>query len=152
MLLLLCFLLLQCRGVFLESSKVGSITVASPESTTLVLNWLPPSSPNGDILNYTVRITLYSIGERISEENTTAISYTASNLSESYLSCSRVVLLYISSHTGVQHSNVPDYNDYFAGPGVPYNVSVIPVNFAGEGSISTSTYFTQELCMYARYT
>ena len=33
----------------------------------------------------------------------------------------------------------------FVGPGIPYDVRIIPVNLAGEGESRTETYFTQEL-------
>ena len=48
----------------------------------MVLNWLPPASPNGVILYYTVSITLHSNGLRILLENTTATTYTERNLGE----------------------------------------------------------------------
>ena len=69
-----------------ESSAITSLTSDSPDGTTLVLNWQPPDSPNGGILNYTVRITQHSDGVRISEENVSNTTFTATNLSESDIS------------------------------------------------------------------
>ena len=57
----------------------------SPDDSTLVLSWLPPSAPGDVISNYTVRIVLYSSGTTISQENTMTTSYTATNLSETIL-------------------------------------------------------------------
>ncbi len=69
-----------------ESSAITSLTSDSPDGTTLVLNWQPPDSPNGGILNYTVRITQHSDGVRISKENVSNTTFTATNLSESDIS------------------------------------------------------------------
>ncbi len=66
-----------------ESSTVISPTSDSPDGSTLVLNWQPPDSPNGDILNYTVRITRHSDGVQISEQNVNNTTFTATSLSES---------------------------------------------------------------------
>ena len=66
----------------LESSPVRSVSSMSPDDSTLVLSWLPPSAPGDLISNYTVRIVLYSSGTRISHENTTSTSYAVFNLGE----------------------------------------------------------------------
>ena len=65
----------------LGSTVVLRVTSVSPDSSTLVLTWQPPASPNGDILHYTVRVILHSNGERISQENTNTTTYTATDLS-----------------------------------------------------------------------
>ncbi len=68
---------------FTESSAVTSLTSDSPDGSTLVLNWQPPDLPNGDILNYKVKITRHSDGARISEQNVMITTFTATNLRES---------------------------------------------------------------------
>ncbi len=68
-----------------ESSAITSLTSDSLDGSTIVLNWQPPDSPNGDILNYTVRITQHSDGVRISEENVMITTFTAISLSKSDL-------------------------------------------------------------------
>ena len=65
------------------SSAIRRLTSDSPDGSTLVLNWQPPDSPNGDILYYIVRITPHSDRVRISEQNILVTKYTATNLSES---------------------------------------------------------------------
>ena len=66
----------------LESSPVRNVTPMSPDDSTLVLSWLPPSEPGDVTSNYTVRIVLYSSGTTISQESTMTTSYTATKLSE----------------------------------------------------------------------
>ncbi len=73
---------LSITYVLVESSAITSLTSDSPDGSTLILNWQPPNSPNGDILNYTVRITRHSDGVRISEENVMITTFTATSLSE----------------------------------------------------------------------
>ncbi len=60
-----------------ESSAITSLTSDSPDGFTLILNWQPPNSPNGDILNYTVR---HSDGVRISEQNVSNTTFTTTSL------------------------------------------------------------------------
>ncbi len=65
------------------STVVRNVGSETPDNTTLVLNWLPPDPTNGDILNYTVRVTLNASNDvTIVEENVTATSFTATNLSK----------------------------------------------------------------------
>ncbi len=111
-----------------ESSTVRSLTSDSPDGFTLVLNWQPPDSPNGDILNYIVRITQQSDGVRISEQDVRNITFTATNLSEFDLS-----------------DNITSSAKCVSGEGVPYNVSITPVNLAGPGIVKRVTLFTKEL-------
>jgi len=47
----------------LESSAPVDITTIPPDGSTLILNWGPPVSPNGEILYYVVKIMLYGSGE-----------------------------------------------------------------------------------------
>ncbi len=72
---------------FTESSAVTNLTSDSLDGSTLVLNWLPPDSPNGDILNYTVRITRHSDEVRIREQNVILTTFTGTSLSESDICC-----------------------------------------------------------------
>ena len=111
-----------------ESSPVRDITSFSPDVFTLVvLNWLPPASPNGVILSYTVSITLHN-GLWILLENTTFTTYTAHNLGEKLtVHCVAMVVLL-----------------FHVVPGIPYDVNIIPVNLAGNGEFITTTIFTQE--------
>ena len=111
-----------------ESSVVTSLTSDSPDGSTLVLNWQPPDSPNGDILNYTVRITRHSDGVRISEQNVSNTTFTETNLSELDLP-----------------DNINSSVKCVSGEGVPYNVSITPVNLAGPGIVNSVTLFTREL-------
>ncbi len=78
--------LLLLTNDFTESSAVTNLTSDSPDGSTLVLNWQPPDSPNGDILNYTVRITRHSDGVRIREQNIMITTFTGTSLSESDIS------------------------------------------------------------------
>ncbi len=112
------------------SSAITSLTSDSPDGSTLVLNWQPPDSPNGDILYYTVRISRHSDRVRISEKNILVTKYTATNLSESDL---YLVLIISTLQLNISVE------------GVPYNVSITPVNLAGPGSINSVTLFTREL-------
>ena len=102
----------------------------SPDNSTLVLSWLPPSAPGNIISNYTVRIVLYSSGTIISQESTRTTSYTSTNLSEIIINYT----LYLIS-----------YPLQLLDPGVPYIVSIIPVNSLGQGQFTTTAFFTQEL-------
>ena len=38
------------------SGPVSDLQTNSPDNSTLVISWRPPSTPNGNILSYTVRI------------------------------------------------------------------------------------------------
>ena len=102
------------------------------DNTTLVLTWQPPGTTNGDILHYVVRITL-SINEDIIivEENVMTTVFTVAHLSR--LNCY------------VLFNNMPINGACFVGPGIPYDVKIVPVNLAGQGQSRTETYFTQEL-------
>ncbi len=71
--------------VLVDSIAITSLTSDSPDGSTLILNWQPPDSPNGDILNYIVRITQHSDGVRISEQNVSNTTYMATSFSESNL-------------------------------------------------------------------
>ncbi len=116
--------------VLVDSSAITSLTSHSPDGSTLILNWQPPDSPNGDILNYTVRVTRYSDGVRISEQNVIDTTFTATSLSESdlYFADTHDILFYT-----------------ITGEGVPYNVSITPVNLGGPGSINSVILFTRQL-------
>ncbi len=62
---------------------VRNVKSETPDNTTLVLNWQPPEPTNGDILNYTVRVTLNARNDVIiAERNATNTSFTATNLSK----------------------------------------------------------------------
>ena len=67
--------------LFSGSTVVRSVASTSPDSSMLVLTWQPPALPNGDILYYTVRVTLHSTGERVTEGNATTTTYTVPGLS-----------------------------------------------------------------------
>ena len=112
-----------------ESSAIRSLTSNLPDGSTLVLNWQPPDSPNGDILSYTVKITRHSDGVRTIEQNVMSTTFTTTSLSEL---CINSVI-----------SAVMD--EIILGEGVLYNVSVTPVNLAGLGSIRRVTLFSREL-------
>ena len=71
--------------LYTDSSAITSLNSDSPDGSTLILNWEPPDSPNGDIHNYTVRVTRHSDGVRISEQNVMDTTFTATSLSESDL-------------------------------------------------------------------
>ena len=49
------------------------------------------------------------------------------------------------SKTKLHHNNVCGINLHFSGPGVPYMISIAPVNSAGRGGANIDTYFTREL-------
>ena len=38
------------------SGPVGDLQTNSPDNSTLVISWRPPTTPNGNITSYTVRI------------------------------------------------------------------------------------------------
>ena len=63
---------------------------------SLVLNWQPPDSPSGDILNYFVRITLHSDEMRISEQNVIMTLFTATlaSFSESHIFLAIIITIY----------------------------------------------------------
>ncbi len=52
----------------------------TPNDSTLVFNWEMPDSPNGDILNYTIRIIRLSDDALIVDDNATTTAFTATNL------------------------------------------------------------------------
>ena len=104
-----------------------NVNSSTPDSSTLVLTWKPPDPTNGKIIYYIVRFT--SHGKNTMEKNVTDTNSTAINLGKHYNYCRLLSFLFIDS-------------------GVPYKVSIIPVNLAGEGDILTKTYFTQELGNY----
>ncbi len=79
--------LLLLTYYFTESSAVTNLTSDSTDGSTLDINWQPPDSPNGDILNYTVRITRHSDEVRIREQNVMITTFTATSLSESDVCC-----------------------------------------------------------------
>ena len=99
-------------------------------NSTLVLNWGAPISPNGNIMFYTVRIFHYGNESKVDESNTTTTNYTGFDLSKTKSLTSIVIL-----------PNVLRILE----PGVPYIVSIVPVNLAGAGNSSTTTHFTEEL-------
>lgn len=107
---------------------VKNVDSEPQDNRTLVLNWQPPAPTNGDILTYTVRISFYGNDDVVSEENVTRPTYTATNLS-------KITGMYITMRGIV----------IFADPGVPYTISITPVNLAGQGEILSEAYFTQEL-------
>ena len=63
-----------------ESSPVTTVALDAVNSSTLVINWQPPSTPNGRILHYIVNIMSHGEGVSI-RENTTTTTFTASKLS-----------------------------------------------------------------------
>ena len=65
---------------------------------------------------------------RISEQNVIVNTFTATNLSESDIIIDADTILDIHA----------------TGEGIPYNVSITPVNLAGPGSINSVTLFTRE--------
>ncbi len=67
---------------------------------------------------------------RISEQNVIVTIFTATGLSE---------LFYIGADKL--------YQSDISGEGIPYNVSITPVNLAGPGSIYRVNLFTSELSM-----
>ena len=77
-----CCRMWHLMSVFSQgSSSVVNIMVSSPESSILIINWLPPVTPNGMILNYMVKIILFSNGQIILEEKVNDTEYTGSSLS-----------------------------------------------------------------------
>ena len=46
---MVCFL-------FPVSGPVSDLQTNSPDNSTFVISWRPPTTPNGDIISYTVRI------------------------------------------------------------------------------------------------
>ena len=73
-----CYIILHA---FSGSLPVKNFTQTSPDNSTLLLEWMPPTTPNGVVLNYVVKIILISNGEIILEESISDTSYSASRLS-----------------------------------------------------------------------
>ena len=61
---------------------VRIVVPTSPDDSTLILEWIPPASPNGIVLNYIVIILLFGSGQSILEANTMSTAFTASGLSK----------------------------------------------------------------------
>ena len=61
---------------------VRIVVPTSPDDSTLILEWIPPVSSNGIVLNYTVKILSFGSGQNILEANTTSTAFTASGLSK----------------------------------------------------------------------
>ena len=115
------------------SGPVMDLKTYSPDNSTLVISWRPPSTPNGNIISYTVRIENLRDGTTlrdIADLNAVTTSLTEDGLSN--------VISGLRFNIGV----------HFLVPGVPYRVSFIAVNRAGQGNITVLTNFTKELGMY----
>ena len=120
------------NGFITGSTVVRNVVSETPDNTTLILSWQPPEPTNGDILSYTVRISL-DISNNIiiiGEWSVMPTSFTASSLSK-------------PDHYSILFTTMMAV--FLAVPGVPYDVSIIPMNLAGQGDFSTMTFFTLEL-------
>ena len=65
------------------SSPVRNIVSTSPDNSTLTIFWLAPASPNGVIVSYLVRVSLYSVGHELIVDNITTTTYSAHDLCKS---------------------------------------------------------------------
>ena len=135
----LYYFFIHCELATVFVKNLGSTVVRNVDSEisninmTLVLNWHPPDPTNGDILYYLVKITLnINNGIIITEERVMDTAFLATSLGKPKFTIAK--------------SKINDvYLTGLIGPGVPYDVSIIPVNSVGQGDILTNTYFIQEL-------
>ena len=113
------------------SGPVTDLQTNSPDDFTLVISWRPPTTPNGNILSYIVRIDNLKNGTTLTnivDPSAVMTSFTESGLGKyCYIIRTQLDLIFM------------------AVPGVPYRVSVVAVNLAGQGNITTLTNFTKEL-------
>ena len=108
--------------------RVGSISIAVVNSSSVNITWEEPQKPNGIISYYLVRLTIGSADgvEHVSMQVDTT-SLTVEELSE-------LVFTLCSDCLSIPSS----------GPGVPYFVSIVAATSAGEGEPNEKILFTQE--------
>ena len=117
-------------------TEITSISLIGRNSSTLIIEWATPTSMEGGIQHYNVRVTLHASGEQVTEENVTSTTFTASNLSE-FVNLIEVTTIFLSQTS--------------IGPGIAYDVSVSAMNFAGFGGSKNIPYFAKELGMCDQY-
>ena len=76
--------LVRCKlhDISAVSGPVRDLQTNSPDDSTLVISWRPPTTPNGNIISYTVRIDNLRDGTTLREMNHSAV---ITNLTESGL-------------------------------------------------------------------
>ena len=107
----------------------------SPDNFTLVISWRPPITPNGNIISYTVTI------ENLRDGTTLIDIVDPSAATTSLTENSLGTLMYKLDKDSIMMFIL------YVVPGIPYLVSVVAVNLAGQGSIATLINFTKELGM-----
>ena len=104
--------------------------VVSLGDATFNITWSPPANSNGVILSYSVIITDISDGSTVRQESaipTNMLNIIASGLGGLVL----IIVIYFCG--------------FFLAAGVPYSVSVVAVNRAGDGEANVTIHFTQQL-------
>ena len=105
----------------------------SPDNSTLVISWRPPITPNGNIISYTV--TIENLRDGTTLRDIVDPSAATTSLTENSLG----TLMYKLDKDSIMMFIL------YVVPGIPYLVSVVAVNLAGQGSIATLINFTKEL-------
>lgn len=113
-----------------------NLTLESAIGSSLRVTWDLPKNPNGVIQNYTVIIKNTN---PVSDE--IVFNVTTKYQNKTFPGLSKFLFLFV--HQIVHDCKTFIY--YNIGPGVPYSVTVVPVNSAGRGEINMKVGFSKQL-------